>query len=262
MESKLIQYKNKNIFYSITGKGRPVVLLHGFGEDGNIWNTLAENLHQEFKCVIPDLPGSGKSDWLTGDNISLEDYADGIKCILDREDIAETTMIGHSMGGYITLAFAEKYPQLLKGFGLFHSSAFADDDDKKETRVKTITFIKEKGVPQYLKTSFPNLFADKGHPAIEKLIEAGKTISSETLIQYLQAMIKRPDRTNFLQSYKKPVLFIIGEKDAAVPLQTSLQQCHLPPIAFVNILKNVGHMGMVEAEIESGNAVLNFLQNI
>ena len=75
-------------------------------------------------------------------------------------------------------------------------------------------------------------------------------------------MIKRPDKILFLRSFKKPVLFIIGEKDVAVPLQTSLQQCHLPSIAFVTILENVGHMGMIEAENESRNAVLNFLQNI
>jgi pimeloyl-ACP methyl ester carboxylesterase len=271
--SKFIQYKNKSIHYRVFGKGEPVVLVHGFGEDGNIWNELIKDLQNNFHLIAPDIPGSGKSEMLDGD-ISIEDYADVIKEILANElsevsptggdlEGAVVVMIGHSMGGYITLAFAEKYPELLNGFGLFHSSAFADDEEKKQTRRKAIDFIKANGAYAFLRTSIPNLFAGKQHlKEMEDLIEDGKKFSSEVLIQYSYAMINRPDRTEILKTFCKPVLFIIGEKDNAIPLQASLQQCHLPAIAHVHILQNAGHMGMVEETITGKKIIEAFLQNI
>ncbi len=263
MESKFIKYKNKNIHYREFGKGKPVILVQGFGEDGNIWNELIEDLKDNFKIIVPDIPGSGKSEMLDGENTSIEDYAEVIKAILKEEKIELCCMIGHSMGGYITLAFAEKYPELLYGFGLFHSSAFADEEEKKQTRRKAIEFIKTKGTYAFLKTSIPNLFADSKHQNdIEMLIEQGKNLTLEALIQYYHAMINRPDRTHVLKIFTKPVLFIIGQKDNAIPLQASLQQCHLPAISHVHILENVGHMGMIEEQKKCSGLLLSFLQNI
>ena len=255
------------------GKGRPVVLIHGFAEDGNIWKGLIKYLQNNFLLIVPDLPGSGKSEMLDGENVSIEDYAEVIKTILDKElpkvsptggdlEGAVASLIGHSMGGYITLAFAEKYPDLLNGFGLFHSSAFADDDEKKQTRQKAIDFIIAKGSHSFLRTSIPNLFAGKEHlKEMEDLIEEGKNFKPEALIQYYHAMINRPDRTDVLKTFNKPVLFIIGEKDNAVPMQASLLQCHLPAIAHVHLL-DTGHMGMIEQSERSSVIVESFLQNI
>ena len=268
---QVIQYKNKSIYYRVIGKGRPVVLIHGFAEDGNIWKGLIKYLQNNFLLIVPDLPGSGKSEMLDGENVSIEDYAEVIKTILDKElpkvsptggDLEGAILIGHSMGGYITLAFAEKYPDLLNGFGLFHSSAFADDEEKKQTRRKAIGFIIAKGSHSFLKTSIPNLFAGKEHlKEMEDLIEEGKNFKPEALIQYYYAMINRPDRTDVLKTFNKPVLFIIGEKDNAVPMQASLLQCHLPAIAHVHLL-DTGHMGMIEQSERSSVIVESFLQNI
>lgn len=262
MESKLIQYQNKNIHYRVTGEGRHVVLIHGFGEDGNIWNDLATNLQKDYTLIIPDIPGSGKSEMLEGENISIEDYAETIKAILDEENTSRCTMIGHSMGGYIILAFAEKYSGQLNGFGLFHSSAFADDGEKIQTRRKAINFINENGAYAFLQTSIPNLFSGKEHTKeMSELIEKGKQFSAEALIQYYHAMINRPDRTVVLKNFTKPVLFIIGEKDSAIPLQASLQQCHLPQITHVHIL-DTGHMGMIEQRDKTRLIVTQYLYKI
>ena len=261
MESKFIQYKNKNIHYTVAGKGKPVVLLHGIPVNSTVWIELTTSLQNNFFVIAPDLPGSGKSEMLDG-NVSIEDYADVIKEILDSENISECTIIGHSMGGYVTLAFAEKYPELLNGFGLFHSSAFADDEEKKQTRRKAIEFIKADGAYAFLKTSTPNLFTGKEHlKEMEDIIEEGKKFSTEALIQYYYAMINRPDRTEVLKIFKNPVLFIIGEKDNVIPLQASLQQCYLPAIAHVHIL-DTGHMGMIEESYKSIALIKSFLENI
>jgi len=253
MESKFIKYQNKNIHYRVSGKGKAVVLLHGFAEDGNIWNELAEELQNDLYVIVPDIPGSGQSEMLDGENIiptgrqvSIEDYAEVIKVILDKEIIAGCAIIGHSMGGYITLAFAKKYPEMLNRFGLFHSTAFSDDEAKKQNRLKAIDFIKANGAYAFLRTTIPNLFADKQHQTkIEELIEKGRNFTPETLIQYYQAMMNRSDTTDILKEFNKPILFIIGEKDNAIPLQSSLQQCYFPSISHVNILE-AGHMGMIE----------------
>ncbi len=264
-----IIFQDKKIFYRTEGNGKAVMLLHGFGEDGNIWNFQAEKLKPNYFVIIPDLPGSGQSQMLDG-KCTLDDYAEVVKAIADKE-ISKTekttfSLIGHSMGGYITLAFAEKYADRLNSFGLFHSSAFADDQQKIETRKKGIEFIKKNGAIAFLKTSIPNLFSEKTKEQkpelIEKLVSIASTISGEALIQYYEAMIIRPDRTSVLKSFSKPVLFIIGEHDPAVPLQTSLLQCHIPAISSVCILKNSGHIGMWEEEESASTYLENFLNNL
>lgn len=264
-----IHFQNKRIFYRAEGKGNLVLLLHGFGEDGNIWNGQLEKLQENNLVIVPDLPGSGQSEILEGD-CSLADYAQLIKAIIDKEmignEISTFSLIGHSMGGYITLAFAEKYPELLNSFGLFHSSAFSDDERKKEIRKKGIEFITKNGAEAFLKTSIPNLFSEKTKKEkpwlIEELLIIAKNISPEALIQYYRAMILRPDRTAVLRSFSKPVLFIIGKQDTAVPFAASLQQCHIPAISSIHILNDSGHMGMWEEYALSTSYLENFLSNL
>ena len=268
MITKTIIYQNKNIFYRITGEGKTVVFIHGFGEDGEIWNNQVNFLKEHFKLIIPDIPGSGKSELVP--NATIETYAEIIKIILDTEAQdassevgALSTLIGHSMGGYITLAFAEKYPQYLDSFGLFHSTAFADSEEKKQVRAKAIDFINEKGVDLFLKTSTPGLFtpafADAHPEKIAGLIEDGKSFTAAALVQYYQAMIARPDRTFVFNNFTKPVLYIIGEHDNAIPLQSSLQQCYMPAQSHVYILEKSAHMGMWEETEKANQILLDFL---
>src|SRR5687768_607053 len=145
---KEISYQNKKIYYRAYGSGQPVVLIHGFGEDGEVWNNQVVYLKDKVNLLVPDLPGSGRSEMI-GD-MSIEGMAEVIKFILDSEVPAipggiKATLIGHSMGGYITLAFAEHYPEFLTGFALFHSTAYNDDEEKKAVRLKGIGFIEKHG---------------------------------------------------------------------------------------------------------------------
>ena len=264
-----ILFQNKKIFYRIEGKGKPVVLLHGFGEDSNVWNEQIKALKENYCVITPDIPGSGQSEILDG-NCTLNDYAEVVKAIThevvfknEKESFGQFCLIGHSMGGYISLAFAEKYPKLLNSFGLFHSSAYADDEAKIATRKKGIDFIKKNGAEAFLKTSIPNLFSEqtqKEHPElIAKLFDIANNITSAALIQYYEAMILRPDRISVLQSFPRPILFIIGKHDSAVPLEASLQQCYIPSISSVHILQHSGHVGMWEEEKLSTSYLEKFL---
>lgn len=265
MKEKSIIYNHSKIFYRFTGKGFPIVLLHGFGEDGNVWENQMKYLQDHFQIIIPDLPGSGKSG-LT-DDMSIEGMAAVVKEIITTEKINKLSLIGHSMGGYITLAFAEKYPEMLSSFGLIHSSAFADNEEKKAARLKSVEFIKNNGAYEFLKTMIPGLFykdqegSQPSAPYINSLLEKGKAFSAEALISYYQAMINRPDRTNILKTFPAPILFVLGEHDIVVPLQQGLEQCYLPQTSHVHILRNSAHMGMLEETDRSNQILLQFLQS-
>lgn len=238
------------------------MLVHGFGEDGTIWDKQVDALKDNYQFIVPDLPGSGKSEMI--DDMSMEGMAEVLKTIINTETSAAIPVIGHSMGGYTTLALVEKYPESVSAFGLFHSSAFADSEEKKATRRKGIEFIKQHGAYEFLKTATPNLFSpnskEKFPNSIEEIIEAGKNFKPEALIAYYEGMMQRPDRTHILKQTEVPVLFIMGQYDAAVPMEDTLKQCHLPARAHIHILQHSGHMGMIE-EAEKTNAILeSFLE--
>ena len=264
-----IQFLNKKIFYRVEGKGKPVMLVHGFAEDGNVWNKQIDALKEKNLLIIPDLPGSGSSEMLDG-KVLIKDYAEVLKYLADeiivKKSRGQFTMIGHSMGGYITLAFAEKYPGLLDSFGLFHSSAYADTEEKVATRKKAIEFISNNGTEPFVKTAVPNLFSDETKESrpelVNELLAIASTISPQALIQYYEAMIERPDRTSVLKSFKKPVLLIAGKFDSAVPLEASLEQFSMPEIATVHVLKHSGHMGMWEETQLSNEYLTQFLNGL
>jgi pimeloyl-ACP methyl ester carboxylesterase len=163
------------------------------------------------------------------------------------------------MGGYITLAFVDKYSENAAAFGLFHSSAFPDNEEKKDARQKNIDFVHKHSSLDFLKQAIPNLFGElfkKNQPDfINNFIDTYKEFDPEALIDYTRAMMHRPDRTNILKMFKKPVLFIAGKHDNAVPFEQTMKQVHLPQLSYIHILEDSGHMGMIE-EPEKSTAFL------
>ena len=265
-------YFQKKISYRVVGKGEPVVLIHGFGEDSHIWDKQIVFLQNHCLLIVPDLPGSGLSEIVEPKNlnkelglsISLNDYAGVIDSILKEEGISKCTMIGHSMGGYITLAFEEIYPEKLLRFGLVHSSAMADSEEKKTNRLKGIELMELYGAGPFLKNTIPNLFSSnfkEDNPAIVLLfVDAAITFNTQACQQYYQAMMNRPDRTSLLKSNPKPILFVIGTEDVAAPLVDLLPQIQLPVNPTVHILERVGHMGMWEATSQLNQFLLDFIK--
>lgn len=269
-------YKNLSICYTKQGSGNAVVLVHGFGEDGSIWDYQTAFLKDFYTVIVIDLPGSGKSKvgsceiadngfkLVTNPLTTIEFYADCIHALLQHLTITNCTLFGHSMGGYIALAFAEKYPDVLNGFGLLHSTAFADSDEKKINRQRGVKLIEQYGSYSFLKTTIPNLFSasykNNNATTITALIEAGKGFEVAALQNYYRAMMNRLDKTAVLKGSKVPVLFIMGTEDIAVPIKDSLQQSHMPKCSYIHILENVGHMGMYEEPDKVNHFLLDFLQ--
>lgn len=261
---KKVQFKGKELTYTINGNGPCVVLLHGFGEDGRVWQNQVAFLQPNYTVIVPYLPGSGASELL--DDMSMESMAESVKAILENEGAAKCVLIGHSMGGYITLAFAQHHASMLAGFGLFHSTAYADTEEKIATRLKGIQFINKYGAFEFLKTVTPNLYSDatkiENAALVEDHIQHVSYFTNAALTAYYESMINRPNRADVLKQNKLPVLFVLGKHDAVVPLQDVLTQSYLPLQSHVHILNKSGHMGMVE-ERDSSNIILNdFLQNI
>jgi pimeloyl-ACP methyl ester carboxylesterase len=263
MKQGEVMISGKKIFYRSKGQGPAVVLLHGFGEEGSVWKHQFDIFGQN-QLIIPDLPGSGQSE--PTENLSIDGMAETIYEFLNVLDIKRCTLVGHSMGGYITLAFAEKFKELLSGFGLFHSTAYADSQEKIDTRKKGIAFIEQQGAYEFLKISIPNLYSPitkKLHPQIiEEQINASHNFLGSSLVSYYKAMIDRPDRTKVLIDNELPVLFILGKYDTAVPFKDGLELCHMPRISYIHILENSGHMGMIEESSASNKALLNYITRI
>ena len=167
------------------------------------------------------------------------------------------------MGGYVTLAFAEKYPSRLDSFGLFHSTAFADSEEKKLSRKKGIQNIEENGPIPFLKDFIPNLYGPSTKTVNQTIIDDHlKEVSYFTkaaLSAYFQSMMDRPDRTNVLKQNKIPVLFVLGRNDAAIPFNDVLRLASMPDIAYIHILEQSGHMGMIEEPEKSSVFLNNFL---
>ncbi len=251
------------IGYRTTGEGPCVVLLHGFGETGSVWEGQAAAL-TGYRLIVPDLPGTGLSGMI--EDMSMEGMATAIYQLLVQLHIDRCVLIGHSMGGYIALAFWEQYPEMLSGIGLFHSSAFADNEEKKATRQKGVQFIEKHGAAAFLETATPNLYSPPTRYQRPELvtnhIETVRNASAAALTAYYRSMMQRPDRTVLLQQNKLPVLYVLGKHDTAVPLEDGLKQAHLPALAHVHLLQHSGHMGMKEEPEESNRLLQDFLTTI
>lgn len=263
---KLATYKNYQIAYQIEGKGATLVLLHGFGEDNRIWRKVYASLVNAYQVISIDTPGTGGSTLFKDSEASLEEYAKSFLQVLDQENIGQAVILGHSMGGYITLAFAELFPDRLKGFGLLHSTAFADSEEKKEVRSRGIQLMKEYGAFSFLKTTLPNLFAPENRQSsntdLAEQIEWAEALDTDACIQYYAVMRERIDRSQILAQANVPILFILGLHDVAAPYNDLLQQVNLPAIAHVTLLHNTGHMGMLEEVEPFLQGIYNYMNSI
>ena len=254
--------------YRVQGQGPVCILLHGFAEDGKIWDEQVKVLSTSFTCILIDMPGTGLSAkaFEHHPQLTLDEAAKLVLQVMDQEVIPKAVLLGHSMGGYITLSFVEQFGERLQGFGMIHSTAFADNEEKRQNRRRSVTFMKEHGTRLLLEQLYPNLYGEKfrneHYDQIEKQIKASEVFQPEVLIRYYEMMMVRPDRTDVLRNAKVPVLFVIGTEDKTVNLTDSLAQCHLPLESHVHILETAGHMGMKEDPENTTAAIRAFMRYV
>jgi pimeloyl-ACP methyl ester carboxylesterase len=246
-----------------SGQGKPLILIHGFCESEEMWITFSEELAKTHTVYCIDLPGFGKSP-LNQDHISLEEVAVMLQEWMEENGISHPTVIGHSLGGYVTLALAELMGNSLAAFGLFHSTALPDDAEKKKTRNKTITFIKKHGVDKFMDSFVPPLFSEQHRitlkDKIEDLTALGKKSSKKSVLAYLAAMRDRKDRLEVWKNFHGKKLMIAGTLDGAVKIEGS--RLHKPFTENYFELQDVGHMGMFEAEEKTLMIIKDFLNKV
>ncbi len=254
------EYKKVKVRYSDTGKGRVLVLLHGFLCSHEVWSESIKKLSKKFRVIAVDLPGHGETPSI-GYYHSMELLAQSVKAVLDKAGVRRYVIAGHSMGGYVALAFAELYPENVSGLCLFHSTSYADSEEKKKERERVIALVKREH-KHYVAEVITSLFApeniSKIPDEIEKLkVIAGK-ITKQSIINSLEGMKERKSRDMILKFAAFPVLFIIGKKDTVINYETMYPQMGLCKYPSVLMLETSGHMGFYEAPKETVKELLKF----
>lgn len=262
------QYGVDSLSYIDQGKGDiTILLIHGFGEDNQIWKHQIDFLSKHYRVIAPNLPGVHCKPLPIhhSEAPSINHYVEVMHELMHHLNINTYYVFGHSMGGYIGLAFADYYVNHVIGLGLVHSTTFADSTAKKESRMKVAEFLQEYGTQKYLETATQNLFGNtfkQSHPEIiHGVMESAADISKEAMLQFVFAMRNREAHTHLLQQRRIPIWMIVGKDDIAVPFEDSVQQTALLPQENVLILDSVGHMGMLEATKQVNEALLRFIEN-
>jgi pimeloyl-ACP methyl ester carboxylesterase len=257
-----LEYNKKRIFYTEKGEGKTIVLLHGFTESQKIWNHFVKVLSGEFRLITIDLPGHGKSECVALVH-TMELHAEVVNAVLNKTGVKKCVMVGHSLGGYLTLAFAGKYPGKLKGFCIFHSHCFADSAEDRENRNRSIEIVKKDKfgyLSKFITGLFPEEVQEKFAEEISILIKDAEKMPKEGVIAALEGLKVRKDQAGLLASTKLPVLFILGLKDSKAPLNRLWEMISLPSHSEALILKNTGHMGYIEDPKATLNAIRQFAQ--
>jgi pimeloyl-ACP methyl ester carboxylesterase len=250
----------------VSGDGLTVVFLHGFGEDLTLWDDLTQNISNEFRTIAIDLPGFGKSPAIpapfTLDQVAAHIY----DYLIEEQNVSSFVVIGHSLGGYISLALANNYKENVIGFSLVNSTSLADNEAKKESRTKTSAFINKHGAQFFLNSFVPNLFAPKNveilGPKVHLVKGMGKNLDNLVLTSYMEAMKNRPSRLELLHEFNH-VLFVAGEEDPQFSSDDyKIQIAKLRDNIYGVVLPDVGHMSMYEAPKTLLSTIKRFLKSI
>lgn len=264
MNGQLALYNGHRIAYCDEGQGSPVVLLHGFTESMEIWEDFMSVLAESNRVICIDLPGHGQSECVAEIH-SMELMAEVVKKVLDILKVSRAALLGHSMGGYVALAFAEKYPEFLSGLCLFHSTATADTPEARTNRNRTIEFVKQHH-SSFISTFIPELFApasqDLFKEQISHLVASARRMTPEGIIAAQYGMRDRSDQTAVLRDTHYPVLFMLGKLDNRIPYESTLKQVALPEDAVLLSLGGVAHMGYIEARDKTLYALRVFLEGL
>jgi pimeloyl-ACP methyl ester carboxylesterase len=239
-------------------KDIPLILIHGFPFDHTMWFSTIASLGSKAKVLAPDLPGFGKTPLLSDETPSMEAYAQFLVRHLDENKQEKAAVAGMSMGGYVALAFAEKFPDRLCGLGLISSQAAADSEEARQARKEMIKNIKAKGTSAVTETIIPKMFSDAAltNAELTRYPQQGaENAGRDGLIWAVQAMAARRDRIHVLAEAKCPVLIVHGTEDKVVPIakvRTMAEVCQKPIVVEI---AGAGHATPLEAPDQVANGL-------
>lgn len=226
-----------------------ILLLHGYLESGRIWDPFKPFLEKDFQVFAPDLPGHGKAP-VAGPVHTMEIMAAAVFDLINKKGLGGFHLVGHSMGGYVALAFLEMFPEKVKSLTLLHSTCFADTDEKKKNRDREIALVKEGKKDLIVQTNIPMAFATERIEANMEYVEFAKEtalrISDEGVLLVLEGMKRRPDRSHLLKNPGRPIQLIAGRKDNYIPFEVMEKMASFHPELRLSVLEDSGHMGFLE----------------
>jgi pimeloyl-ACP methyl ester carboxylesterase len=238
--------------YERRGQGAPMVLLHGFPLDHHLWDEVLPLLEDTFDLIVPDLRGFGNSTMIDAPH-SMDDYASDIASLLDHLNIQKAAIVGHSMGGYVALAFARLYPDRVRGLGLVSSQVLADAPERKEGRYKSAADVEANGIGGVIDAMAPKFTANEKLQAYAR--ESMQRQQPSAYIGALKAMAERADSTPLLSSFHFPVVIVHGDADALIPIDRARDVKQALPQAHLVEVQGAGHMPMVEAAEKTAEAL-------
>ena len=259
------QFDGLKVSYKVTGTGKPLVLLHGYLETSEVWEPLAERISGDFRIIAIDLPGHGNSG-VKGETHTMEFLAGAVRAVLSNAGEKRVLMIGHSLGGYVTLAFADIYPELLTGYVLFASHPHADSHEAVEKRTREIAIVKAGKKNIMYPANISMMFAEKNLKSMSGELKRSKKIASlipgEGIIAMLNGMISRPSRQKLVESGRLPLLWILGRHDLYFSPEEAIRDTKLPHNAEVVILENSGHLGFIEETERAAEMITGFARKL
>ena len=249
-------------------KEKTIILLHGYLETLNIWNELTERLQDNYRVIVLDMPGHGLTDSApAGEDGSvintMEFGADVVKAIMEKCQAQHVCLAGHSMGGYITLAFCRKYPELIEKAILFNSNPYKDDPAKSEDRKREIEVIRggkldmlaELSIPKMFKPENLRLYDDK----VMETIELCDMHNPDGIIASILGMQRREDTTDILENPPVPIMMFEGDNDRFMNMDGVRQMMEKFPKVKHVLLENTGHNSFIEAEQAVYQHICEFL---
>jgi len=263
--NRSILFENITVMYSVEGKGKPVVLLHGYLLSGEAWRPLSDMLAATFRVISIDIPGHGGSG-VTGDTHTMEFIAEAVRAVLNDAGEKKVILVGHSMGGYAALGFAEKYPGMLTGYVLFHSHPYADAPEGVLKRKREIEVVmagkKNMMYPGNISMMFAGRNLKTMPAALTKLRQLASGNSAEGIVALLNGMIARPQRTSVIEKGEVPLLWILGRDDRYFSPEAAIKGIKTPANAQVVILENSGHLGFIEETELSAELISAFAREL
>jgi len=257
---KNILYKNTKLSFTDSGEGTAIVLLHGFLENKKMWTEYVTLFSEKYRIITIDLLGHGESDCL-GYVHSMEDNAEAVHEVLEHLNIEKAIIVGHSMGGYVGLAFAELYPKNIQKLVLLNSSSKEDSAEKKLNRTRAIKAVKQ-NYTGFVSLAIANLFSENNRTRLAKEIEKVKEQALKTPLQGIVASLEgmkiRKDREVILSENRFPVLLILGKKDPVLNYEENISQIEDTTGELVSF--NDGHMSHIENKEELKTILAAFFE--
>jgi pimeloyl-ACP methyl ester carboxylesterase len=242
--------------YDRRGEGPPLVLLHGFPLDHHVWDEVVSLLENTFDVILPDLRGFGESTTVDTP-YSMDDYASDVVDLLDQLGIRKAALVGHSMGGYVALAFVRLYPERISGLGLVSSQVLADAPERKEGRHKSAAEVAANGIGSVVEAMTPKFTSDEGLQAYAR--SAMERQAPAAYIGALKAMAERMDSSPLLSSFNFPVVIVHGGADSLIPIDRAQEVKSALPQAHLVEIPGAGHMPMMEAKEKTAEALKHLI---